>query len=123
MEPSLSDGGGHPDSSKLPRKYSGENSLSPDAEAATALVSTVYADARLWPGAEVVFNPELSGGKGLSRTLGVGAFPSGLVYRVGDPAPVCGFCLHSEPRLRCPLLPRQRRQPVRTERGSARRDD
>ncbi|HXK17742.1 MAG TPA: carbohydrate porin, partial [Polyangiaceae bacterium] len=69
-------------------EYSGQNSLSPDAEAATAFVSTLYADARLWPGAEAIFNPELSGGKGLSRTLGVGAFPSGLVYRVGDPAPV-----------------------------------
>jgi high affinity Mn2+ porin len=29
----------------------------------------------------------MSGGKGLSQTLGVAAFPSGIVYRVGDPAP------------------------------------
>lgn len=68
-------------------KYSGANSLSSSAESATAFVSTVYADMRLWPGAELLFNPEMSGGSGLSKTLGVAAFPSGIVYRVGDPAP------------------------------------
>ncbi|HEX3696433.1 MAG TPA: carbohydrate porin [Polyangia bacterium] len=67
--------------------YSGQNSLSPQAESATAFVSTIYADFRLWRGAELLFNPEMSGGKGLSKTLGVAAFPSGIVYRVGDPAP------------------------------------
>src|SRR5579859_2086886 len=68
-------------------KYAGQNSLSPDSESATAFVSTLYVDTRLWPGAELLFNPEMSGGKGLSKTLGVAAFPSGIVYRVGDPAP------------------------------------
>lgn len=67
--------------------YSGQNSLSPDAESASAFVSTLYADVRAWKGAELLFNPEMSGGKGLSRTLGVAAFPSAIVYRVGDPAP------------------------------------
>ena len=71
----------------FPAAYSGQNSLSPAAESATAFVSTIYADLRLWRGAELLFNPEMSGGKGLSRTLGVAAFPSGIVYRVGDPAP------------------------------------
>jgi high affinity Mn2+ porin len=50
-------------------------------------VSTLYLTGRLWSGADLVFNPEMSGGAGMSRTLGVAAFPSGLVYRVGDPAP------------------------------------
>jgi high affinity Mn2+ porin len=68
-------------------KYSGKNSLSSEAESATAFVSTLYGDLRLWHGAELLFNPEMSGGKGLSRTLGVAAFPSGIVYRVGDPSP------------------------------------
>ncbi len=67
--------------------YSGQNSLSPDDESATAFVTTLYSDTRLWRGAELLFNPEMSGGKGLSKTLGVGAFPNGIVYRVGDPAP------------------------------------
>jgi high affinity Mn2+ porin len=68
-------------------KYSGQNSMSREAETASAFVSTLYADFRLWPGGELLFNPEMSGGKGLSQTLGVAAFPSGIVYRVGDPAP------------------------------------
>jgi high affinity Mn2+ porin len=67
--------------------YSGNNSLGAKAESATAFVNTLYADFRLWPGAELLFDPEMSGGKGLSKTLGVAAFPSGIVYRVGDPAP------------------------------------
>jgi high affinity Mn2+ porin len=65
----------------------GQHSLDADAESASAFVSTLYADFRLWPGAELLFNPEASGGKGLSNTLGVAAFPSGIVYRVGDPTP------------------------------------
>src|SRR5882724_6266723 len=68
-------------------RYSGQNSLGSSAESATAFVSTLYADRRLWPGGELLFDPEISGGKGLSSTLGVAAFPTGIVYRVGDPAP------------------------------------
>jgi high affinity Mn2+ porin len=67
--------------------YSGPNSLSSDPESATAFVSTLFADARLWPGATLLFDPEMSGGIGLSHTLGVAAFPDGIVYRVGDAAP------------------------------------
>lgn len=65
----------------------GNNSLSADAESATAFVTTLYGDMRLWPGAELLFDPEMSGGNGMSGTHGVAAFPSGIVYRVGDPAP------------------------------------
>jgi high affinity Mn2+ porin len=68
-------------------KYSGQNSLSPEAESASAFVTTLFADLRLWRGAELLVNPEMSGGRGLSSTLGVAAFPDGIVYRVGDPAP------------------------------------
>lgn len=67
--------------------YSEQNSLRPEAESATAFVTTLYADLGLWRGGELLFNPEMSGGKGLSKTLGVAAFPDGIVYRVGDPAP------------------------------------
>jgi high affinity Mn2+ porin len=69
------------------RYPSGENSLQASAESATALVTTLYGDLRLWPGAELLFDPEMSGGEGLSGTHGVAAFPSGIVYRVGDPKP------------------------------------
>lgn len=67
--------------------YTGPNSLRPEREAATSVVLDLFAGARLWPGAEVYLQPALSGGSGLSSTLGVAAFPSGEVYRVGDPAP------------------------------------
>jgi high affinity Mn2+ porin len=67
--------------------YSGKNSLGPSAESATSVVMDLFTGARLWRGAEVYLQPELSGGRGLSSTLGVAAFPSGEVYRVGNPTP------------------------------------
>lgn len=72
-------------------KYSGERSLSSGAESATAIVSTLYADFRLWPGAELLVNPEISGGRGLSGTQGVGGFPNGIIARVGDASPTIYF--------------------------------
>jgi high affinity Mn2+ porin len=67
--------------------YSGKNSLSPDAESATSVVMDLSLAARPLPGTEIVVQPELAGGRGLSSTLGIAAFPSGEVYRVGDPTP------------------------------------
>ena len=67
--------------------YSGKNSLSPDAEHETTVTSTLFLGARLWKGAEVYVNPELSGGSGLSHTLGVAGFPNGEAFRVGDAQP------------------------------------
>ncbi len=67
--------------------YSGEHSLQSGAEAATSVVMDIFAGARLWKGAEVYFQPEVAGGRGLSSTEGIAAFPSGEVYRVGDPTP------------------------------------
>jgi high affinity Mn2+ porin len=67
--------------------YTGRNSMQPHTQTETAAVSTVFVDQRLWHGAELVFDPELSGGHGLSETRGVAAFPNGIAYRVGDPAP------------------------------------
>lgn len=72
---------------KFAAKYSGTNSMPPNAEAAIAFVTTLFLDSRLWKGGEFIFDPEMSGGNGLGKTLGVAAFPSGIVYRVGDPAP------------------------------------
>ncbi len=67
--------------------YSGKNSMTTGAQAATSVVADLYGAARLWPGAAFYIQPELAGGLGLSSTLGVSAFPSGEVYRVGDPTP------------------------------------
>lgn len=68
-------------------RYSGPNSLRPGRESATSVVADLVLGARPWSGAELVLQPELAGGRGLSSTLGVAAFPSGEVYRVGNPAP------------------------------------
>jgi high affinity Mn2+ porin len=67
--------------------YSGPNSLQRDAESATSVVADLFLGARPWRGGELWFQPEVAGGRGLSSTLGVAAFPSGEVYRVGDPDP------------------------------------
>jgi high affinity Mn2+ porin len=68
-------------------RYSGKNSLQPGSESATSVVMDLFAGARLWKGAGAYFQPELAGGRGISSTLGVAAFPSGEVYRVGNPSP------------------------------------
>ena len=67
--------------------YSGQNSMTSVGESASAMVMNLALDVGLWRGADVILNPEMSGGRGLSRTLGVAAFPSGIVYRVGNPSP------------------------------------
>ncbi len=68
-------------------RYSGKNSLSTDSEHETTITSTLSLGARLWAGAEVYVDPELSGGSGLSRALGVAGFPNGESFRVGDSQP------------------------------------
>src|SRR5512138_3710401 len=71
----------------FPARYTGRNSLRPQAESATSVVMDLFAGARPWRGGEAWFQPELAGGRGVGSTLGVAAFPSGEVYRVGNPAP------------------------------------
>ncbi|GAB3915466.1 carbohydrate porin [Mucilaginibacter boryungensis] len=68
-------------------KYTGDNSLQTGEETQTSLTTTLYGGARLWKGAQVYFNPEMSGGAGLSKTLGVAGFPNGETFRVGGDAP------------------------------------
>ncbi|GAC1311930.1 MAG: hypothetical protein NVSMB24_32490 [Mucilaginibacter sp.] len=63
--------------------YSGQNSLSPKDETESSITTTFFGVTRLWKGAEAYFNPELSGGSGLSQTLGVAGFPNGETFRVG----------------------------------------
>lgn len=69
-------------------KYSGTNSLADTVETgATTITSTLFLGRRLWKGAAFYFNPELSGGTGLSSALGVAGAVNGESYRVGNPAP------------------------------------
>lgn len=67
--------------------YTGVNSLSPTQETQSSITSTLFGTARLWKGAEAGFDPELSGGSGLSKTTGIAAFPNGETFRVGTTAP------------------------------------
>lgn len=67
--------------------YSGTNSLQPAAEQALSLTTTLFAGARLWKGASVYFNPEISGGRGFSSAVGIAGFPNGETFRIGSAAP------------------------------------
>jgi len=68
-------------------KYTGDNSLSPYHETASSLTTTLFGGARLWKGAQAFFNPEMSGGSGFSKTLGVAGFPNGETFRIGSAEP------------------------------------
>lgn len=69
--------------------YSGANSLADSVETgATSITTTLYVGRKLWKNAAVYFDPELSGGRGLSYAVGVAGALNGETYRIGDPAPV-----------------------------------
>ena len=67
--------------------YSGKNSLNPNSETVVSSTTTMFLGIRLWQYGVLFFNPEVSMGKGFSKTLGVAGFPNGEVYRVSDPKP------------------------------------
>jgi high affinity Mn2+ porin len=74
--------------SGFPAAYSGDKSLGSDAEAwATSLTTTLYIGRKLWKGGTLYFNPEMSGGHGLSYATGVAGALNGETYRVGAVEP------------------------------------
>jgi len=69
-------------------KYSGLKSLADSVEVgATSLTSTLFLGRKLWKGAAIYFNPEVSGGNGLSYASGVAGALNGETYRVGAVEP------------------------------------
>jgi hypothetical protein len=69
--------------------YSGINSLADTAETnANSVTTTLYFGRRLWKGGAFYLDPELSGGRGLSYSVGVAGALNGETYRIGDPAPL-----------------------------------
>jgi high affinity Mn2+ porin len=72
---------------KFHAKYSGMNSLDTSGPSATSITTTLFLGRRLWKHAFFFFNPELSGGAGLSYAVGVAGALNGETYRIGDPAP------------------------------------
>lgn len=67
--------------------YSGQNSLNTSSEEALSLTTTLYIGRKLWKNAALYFNPEVSGGSGVSEAHGVAGFPNGETFRIGNPAP------------------------------------
>lgn len=68
-------------------KYTGTNSLLSTAEQQTSITATLFAGAKLWKGASLFFNPEISGGAGLSGVYGVADATNGETFRVGTTEP------------------------------------
>lgn len=68
--------------------YSGTKSLADSVEPiATSMTATLFLGRKLWKGAALYFNPEISGGNGLSFAQGVAGALNGETYRVGATKP------------------------------------
>jgi high affinity Mn2+ porin len=69
--------------------YSGPHSFLPGGPQATSETATLFMAARLWPGTELVFTPEVGGGAGLSNVFGIAGFPNYEMTKVGvvEPTP------------------------------------
>ena len=67
--------------------YTGQNSLQTREEARNSVTATLFAGARLWKNASVFVNPELAGGSGLSKVLGLADATNGETFRVGSTEP------------------------------------
>lgn len=75
----------------FPAKYSGPNSLGKGGEVKETVSLDLLAGARLWQGAEAHIDGLMWQGFGLSRTLGVEAFPNGEGFRLGTTPPNVTF--------------------------------
>ena len=73
--------------SSFKAKYSGPNSLDTNKNEAYSQTSTLFLGKRLWKGAAFYFNPEVTGGQGVSNVLGLAGASNGEIYRVGNPKP------------------------------------
>ena len=67
--------------------YDGPNSIPGTAVGRETFDVTLYAGLRLWPGAELWFNPEIDQGFGFASTHGAAGFPSAEAYKLGADYP------------------------------------
>ena len=72
-------------------KYSGPNSLRPGGEVRETISFDLMAGARLWKGAEAHIDGLMWQGFGVSKTLGIEAFPNGEGFRLGTSVPNVNF--------------------------------
>lgn len=75
---------GHP---RFRSPYRGESSLAPAANARNTLSTDLILGRSLWEGAEVIFNPSVTRGFGLSNARGLAAFPNNEAFRLGSTEP------------------------------------
>lgn len=71
----------------FPAAYSGPNSLAPGHEKSYSFTATAAFGVRLWPGAELYFDPEIAQGVPLSRLTGLGGMSNGEMARTSGPDP------------------------------------
>ncbi|MBI3518475.1 MAG: carbohydrate porin [Bacteroidetes bacterium] len=72
---------------KFKANYTGPHSQIPIEEWGTTITSTFFLGVKLWSNAQLVVNPEIAGGHGLSSAFGIAAFTNGEAFRVGNPDP------------------------------------
>ena len=74
----------------FPAKYTGPNSMVDTPEHnITSLTTSFFIGRKLWKGGAIYYNPEVSGGRGLSHATGMAGFPQrGKPFAIGDPSPV-----------------------------------
>lgn len=75
----------------FPAKYSGPNSLDSKGEIRETVSLDLFAGVRLWQGAEAHVDGLMWQGFGLSKTLGIEAFPNGEAFRLGTKVPNVTF--------------------------------
>ena len=69
-------------------KYSGDNSLKNTAESRKlSLTTTLFLGRKFWKNGALYFNPEITGGSGISSTKGIAGFTNGETFRIGSTAP------------------------------------
>ena len=69
--------------------YSGTNSLSDEAEHRNlSLTSTLFLGRKLWKNTFLYFDPEITGGSGISGAKGIAGFTNGETFRIGSTEPV-----------------------------------
>jgi high affinity Mn2+ porin len=71
----------------FPAKYSGPNSLNSRGEVQDTVSLDLFLGLRLWRGAEAHVDGLVWQGFGLSKTVGIEAFPNGEAYRLGTQIP------------------------------------
>jgi high affinity Mn2+ porin len=74
----------HPD---FRSQYEGVNSLLAHEKDRYSVTSTVFIGRHLWKGGDIYIDPELSGGQGLSGSVGVAGALNGETYRIANASP------------------------------------